>query len=196
MSATDPFSPVLMQSDVSKYLAKVKSRPDPRIKAVKSGRVNNKAPQPVIWNERTRRYVFRSEEDRKVELQRIERERIAASLPIIWIFLVHEGQVGQLGDPRQPPFSDGLSARPRYSVLQIIDHKTALILATTSRCSTKFFLIYDKAMPEIQEEQNRYSFPGAYRVEAKQSYQTIAGAPRALPVLREFDLNAVVRKSQ
>jgi hypothetical protein len=190
-STKDPFSPVLMKDDVGKHVSRLKQRPDPRLKAAKSGRVNAHASQAVAWNDKTRRYVFRSEEDRRTEVKRLERESIGVSLPIIWVFSVHEGQVGQLGDPREPPFSDGLAVRPRYEVLQIIDRKTALIRATASRRSASFFLVCDDALPEIQEEQGRYSLPGTYIVEPKQSYKTVAGATRTLPVLREFDLAGV-----
>ncbi len=139
--------------------------------------------------------MFASRADRDAEVKRLEDTPPSISLPIIWVFKVKQGQIGSLDDPSQHLCSNGvingLVIRPLYHTMQLIDTKTALILATydvaSGNGSARFFLVSPR-VADLQEDGEFYSFPGVFRVSGTRKYTTTAGASSVIPVVESYEL--------
>lgn len=175
--------PIVTETTIDAWLkANAKKAKSRRLQAAERGIIVKTAKQGAEWNEKTNRYRFSSRDEKSREVNRLRSEILAAAMPRLDPFSLKVGQIGMLC------YLPGSTVRRQlpYCVLQILNKDTAIVAARSSFYA-EFFIVGD-LVGEFQEDQQFSENPTVFLVEKRKTFSTSFGAPRTLPVLRQFDL--------
>lgn len=162
-----------------------------RIRAAKRGSISARTKGKVYWNNKHKRYQFRTRQDRDETVGRLKADLNNPRLPSLWPPSFTKGQVGRISGDRHWLYKYSLNFD--YRVLQIIDNKTALVSARKGLQNTNFFLV-SGVVENLQEGQEYSEIPGVFIVDKKRRYWTALGGVSTIPVLRDYNLGPHLEK--
>jgi hypothetical protein len=160
-----------------------------RIKAAEKGTISAKA-KGDAWNEKAKRYHFKTRQAKDNEVKRLRAELAAPTLPTLNPLALHDGEIGRLGPPANS-FS-----YTKYHVVQIINEHTAMIRASIGNNYDARFFLDSPVVKSLQEDQDYERLIDVAVVDGTRKYTTTMGAASTIPMVREYDLGPHLKKLQ
>lgn len=200
----------LVMDDLEDWLIEHVTDTSERLDAAEEGTVNRRAKKDVQWFSTRKHYLFKSEMDRKVEIERLKKELVSPTLPPLNLQKVEKWQIGSL-----PLGEDGyhIHKMPEDRLDAFLiwlqppeDQKTApWIMFYLQRPKTKNWKEFRKSLINA----SRYNqYPKNYVVIGEQAFigganatwpkklrQDIHDGKRPiLPVIQEYDISSSDRQ--
>jgi hypothetical protein len=174
--ASDDDKVSLSEENLEEWLTKHLAETRERLAIARRGVVRKTGGQSG-YNERTKRYLFRSLKEQGDTISRLEDELLAPTIPPL------QPIIGQVGTLANPFFA--------YEVVQITNKTTAMI--DVGRWS---FILRSPVVMDLHESQRLESIPGTYKVTGKRTYTTVLGAERTVDVVEPFDIKPALERAR
>ncbi len=160
-----------------------------KLQAANKGTISAKTKSSIVWMPRSGRFQYRTWQDKKTMVKILNEKADNPTLPSLVPFRLQDKEIGCLSQKKYP------WVQWRYYVTQIVNQKTALITVWDRNANTAFFLD-SPVVRDLQEGQELIDIPGIVVVDGTRKYETVMGAVRTLPVLRDYDLKPHLAKLQ